>query len=370
MVGSAIARTVLEQSSTAKLIIAGRDSDKARYFTKSLNSEFPGASGGERCQMLMADAGDSSTFSGCPRFDVIVNATTMRAVEGVITLMRFAASKRAHYIDLRGVIGLEDAIAKAVGEVGPVVLMGGGYCPGAVAPLLKTAATKLAKCSAAHLSIAATALPSQAEEAIEAMMSGVRLEDWRNGQWQPAKPSQSTFARKVDFGDGKVRQTTPVGVQEVRGLPTELALDNCSVRFASTQDGGLMCAAMAVLCCAPCVGLREGVGKHLRAAMERQRAKEPNLCALLCEANGADKEGKPRRVVLRASHPSGPAAMAAHCCVAQLAQILTNTISGGFAPRMCGTAVDADLLLSALIKQGVQASIETTDSAAAPDYDA
>ena len=47
---------------------------------------------------------------------------------------RFAASKRAHYIDLRGVIGLEDAIAKAVGEVGPVVLMGGGYCPGAVAP--------------------------------------------------------------------------------------------------------------------------------------------------------------------------------------------------------------------------------------------
>ena len=95
------------------------------------------------------------------------------------------------------------------------------------------------------------------------------------------------------------------------GPGTELSLDQCSVRFASTQDGGLMCAALAVLCCAPCVGLREGVSKHLRAAMERQRALEPKLCACLCEAAGYDKEGKPRRVVLRASHPSGPAAMAA-----------------------------------------------------------
>ena len=33
-----------------------------------------------------------------------------------------------------------------------------------------------------------------------------------------------------------------------------------------------MCAAFAVLCCAPCVGLREGIAKHLRAAMERARA--------------------------------------------------------------------------------------------------
>ena len=59
--------------------------------------------------------------------------------------------------------------------------------------------------------------------------------------------------------------------------------------------------------------------------------------------------------------------MAAHCCVAQLAQILTNAISGGAPPRMCGATVDADMMLSALIKQGVHASIETTDVAS---YDA
>jgi len=155
----------------------------------------------------------------------------------------------------------------------------------------------------------------------------------------------------------------------VRELPAELGLDHCSVRFGSTQDGGLMCAAMAVLCCAPCVGLREGVAKHLRAAMERQKKLEPNLCACICEATGVDKEGKARRVVLRASHPSGPAAMAAHCAVAQLTQILTNAITGGVPPRMCGVAVDADKLLLALIKQGVKASIETTDGGAG-GYDA
>jgi hypothetical protein len=230
-----------------------------------------------------------------------------------------------------------------------------------LAPFLKMAASKLFACSSAHLSIAATALPSQAEEAIEAMMCGTRLEDWRNGRWTPAKPSQPSFARAVDFGDGKIRHTTPVGVTEVRELPAELGLDTCSVRFGSTQDGGLMCAAMAVLCCAPCVGLREGISKHLRAAMERQRALEPNLCACLCEATGVDKEGKPRKVVLRAAHPAGPAAMAAHCAVAQLTQILTNAVTGGTAPRMCGVAVDADKLLHCLIKQGVKASIETTD---------
>ena len=156
----------------------------------------------------------------------------------------------------------------------------------------------------------------------------------------------------------------------MRDLPEELALKECSVRFASTQDGGLMCAATAVLCCAPCVGLREGISKHLRAAMQRQRNKEPNLCACICEASGVDKEGKPRKVILRASHPAGPAAMAAHCCVAQITQILTNTVTGGGPPRMCGVAVDADKLLGALIKQGVKASIETLDMHADPNYDA
>ena len=93
------------------------------------------------------------------------------------------------------------------------------------------------------------------------------------------------------------------------------------------------------------------------------------LCACLCEATGVDKEGKARKVVLRASHPSGPAAMAAHCAVAQITQILTNTVTGGTPPRMCGTAIDAEKLLMALIKQGVRASIETLD-VNDPSYDA
>jgi hypothetical protein len=370
-VGSAIARTLLDQSTTARVIIAGRTAEKARVACGHLNAEFAG--NGERATPLTADASDSSSLSSCPKFDVLVNATTMRAVEGVITLMRFSASKRSHYFDLRGVVGLETAIAKAVGDVQPVVLMGGGFCPGAIAPLLKYSASKLAglggSCSQAHMYIAATALPSQAEEAIEAMMSGVRLEDYHHGKWQPATPSQSTFVRKMDFGDGKVRTTTPVGMAEVTELPTELSLDHCSVRFASSQDGGLMCAAIAVLCCAPCVGLQEGVAKHLRAAMQRQQAKEPYLCTCVCEATGVDREGKPRRVVLSMSHPAGPAAMAAHCAVAQLTQILDLSITGGVPPRLCGVATDGDKLLTALIRQGVEASIKTID-ASDPNYDA
>ena len=61
--------------------------------------------------------------------------------------------------------------------------------------------------------------------------------------------------------------------------------------------------------------------------------------------------------------------MAAHCAVAQLTQILTNDCKGGVPPRMCGMAIDGEKLLLALIKQGVVASIETTD-ASATDYDA
>lgn len=375
-VGSAMCRTLLEQSSTVKIHIAGRNLDSAQALATQLNSEFPlsAASGSmkdlSRCKAFCIDASDTSTFEGVPRFDVLVNATTLSAVEGVITLMRFTAAKRSHYLDLRGVFGMEEAVAKAVGDVGPVVLMGGGYCPGAIAPLLRTAAGKIYQCTAAHLSIAATALPSQAEEAIEAMITGTRLEDWQNGQWQPAKPSQPGFGRDADFfNDGRLRQTTPVGVAEARGLPSELALDKCSVRFASTQDGGLMCAAFAVLCCAPCVGLREGIAKHLRAAMERARAREPNLCACVCEASGIDKEGRPRKVILRMSHAAGPAVMAAHCAVAQLTQILTkDAIPGSQPPRLCGTAVNADNLLRSLIKQGVKCAIETVE--VDPDYNA
>jgi hypothetical protein len=245
-----------------------------------------------------------------------------------------------------------------------VQLMGGGFCHGTVAPLLRTAVGRLATCAAAHLSIAATALPSQAEEAIEAMITGTRLEDFQGGRWQPAKPSQPGFGREADFmGDGRLRFTTPVGIDEARPLPPELGLNNCSVRFASTQDGGLMCAAYAVLCCAPCVGLKEGIAKHLRAAMERARAKEPNLCACIVEASGIDKEGRPRKVILRMSHADGPAAMAAHCTVAQVTQILTkDMVKGGQPPRLAGLAMNADSMLKALIKQGVKCRIETLDA--------
>jgi len=370
-VGSAICRTLLEQSSLVKLIVAGRSLDKANVLCKQLNAEFPPTGKDQqRATGKEADASNSSTLDGYPRFDLMLNATSMDSVEGVITMMRFCASKRAHYLDLRNCFGLEEAIANAVGDVGPIILMGGGYCPGSVAPLLRTAIGRLEKCVTAHLSIAATALPSQAEEAIEAMITGTRLEDWQGGKWQVAKPSQPGFGREADFfGDGHYRQTTPVGMAEVRSLPEELSLNKCSVRFASTHDGGLLCAATAVLCCAPCVGLREGIAKHLRAAMERARAREPNLCACICEASGTDKEGRARKVVLRLSHAGGPALMAAHCAVAQLSQMLSkDVIKGGSPPRLAGQAVDAESLLKSLIKQGVKCQIQTQD--ADDSYDA
>ena len=370
-VGTAMCKTLLEQSSTVKIHVAGRNLESAQALAMQLNSEHPPkGKDPQRVKAFCVDASDTTTFEGVPRFDVLVNATTMAPIEAVITLMRFAASKRSHYLDLKGAFGLEEAVAKAVGDVGPIVLMGGGYCPGAIAPLLRTAAGKIYQCTAAHLSIAATALPSQAEEAIEAMITGTRLEHWEGERWQPAKPSQPDFGRHADFfNDGKLRQTTPVGVAEAKALPSELNLEKCSVRFASTQDGGLMCAAFAVLCCAPCVGLREGIAKHLRAAMERARVREPNLCACVCEASGVDKEGRPRKVILRMSHSGGPALMAAHCAVAQLTQILTkDVIPGSLPPRLCGTTVNADLLLRSLIKQGVRCAIETVE--VEPDFNA
>jgi len=368
-VGSAVCRTLLEQSSLVKLLVAGRSLDRATAFCKQLNAEFPSSTSTQRASPRSADASDTTTLADCPRFDVIVNATTMSAVEGVITLMRLAASKRSHYLDLRTNYGLDDAVAAAVGDVGPIILMAGGFCPGAVTPLLEAAIGRLDKCVSAHLSIAATALPSQAEEAIEAMISGTRLEEWRGGKWQVAKPSQPGFGREADFfGDGRLRQTTPVGLAEVRALPEVKALNSCSVRFASTQDGGLLCAATAVLCCAPCVGLREGVAKHLRAAMERARAKEPSLCACVCEASGTDKEGKARKVVLRLSHREGPAAMTAHCVVAQLTQILTkDAIKGGAPPRLCGTQMNGEAFLNALLRQKVKCQIQTLDADASYD---
>ena len=56
--------------------------------------------------------------------------------------------------------------------------------------------------------------------------------------------------------------------------------------------------------------------------------------------------------------------MAAHCAVAQLTQMLTkDAIPGGLPPRICGTTINADMLLKSLIKQGVKCRIETLDEA-------
>jgi hypothetical protein len=54
--------------------------------------------------------------------------------------------------------------------------------------------------------------------------------------------------------------------------------------------------------------------------------------------------------------------MAAHCAVAQLTQMLTkDVIPSGLPPRLCGTAVNPDVLLRSLITQGVRCAIETVE---------
>ena len=68
-VGTAICRTLLQQSSTVKLFVAGRTEGKASALCKQLNSDFPPApKGGPRAVAMCADASDSSTLADCPRF--------------------------------------------------------------------------------------------------------------------------------------------------------------------------------------------------------------------------------------------------------------------------------------------------------------
>ena len=82
-VGSAMCSVLLEQSSTVKLLVAGRSIDNAQALADQLNSEYPPASAKDpqRVRAYCIDAENTSSFERVPRFDVLVNATTMSAVE-------------------------------------------------------------------------------------------------------------------------------------------------------------------------------------------------------------------------------------------------------------------------------------------------
>ena len=68
-VGSAMCRVLLEQSTTVKLILVGRDAGKASAFSKQLNAEFPSLNlKVQRTSAVGADASDTSTLQEIPRF--------------------------------------------------------------------------------------------------------------------------------------------------------------------------------------------------------------------------------------------------------------------------------------------------------------
>ncbi len=197
--GKLLAHLLLEWSE-ARLVISGRNLDKAQAFSDELNRDFSG----ERVSALRTDAADIKSlrhsFTGVDM--VIVAAPTTQYTQNVV---RAAIAAGTDYLDVQysnEKLKILNTHADQVRAAGRCFMTEAGYHPGLIAALIRYAARNFIRLESAHvggLLNMGRALPysDAVDELMEAFKS-YQAQIFKDGSWTKA----GTFStHKFDFGE-------------------------------------------------------------------------------------------------------------------------------------------------------------------------
>lgn len=344
--GKLLAKHLLAQTD-AKVIVAGRNIEKAQSFVEELKSP--------RVSARQADASNFESLTKALEDAALclVAAPTTHHAE---TVIRACITAHADYLDVQFSSNKLKALYAAKEEVkatGLCFITEAGYHPGLPAALIRYAASKLDETESALTAGYLNMKNIPYSEAVDELMEGFidyQAQVFKNGAW--TKPN-SWDMHSFNFGEdlGK-RLCYSMFFEELRDLPNIIpTLKETGFYISSTNwftDLLITPLVFVGLKLAPKRGLRP-LGKLMWWGMGK--SKPPYVVALMVEAKG-QLEGIPAQVHARVAHPDGYE-LTAIPVVAFLKQYLDGTARKS-GVHMMGHLVDPTRLIDDMQKMGAQ----------------
>ncbi len=305
--GSRIARFLLRQRPTARLVLAGRRSEPLEKLANALAGEYPDSP----CPTRVIDVSNEASLRA--NLDdiglAIVASSTSEYVENTVRALIRADSD---YIDPQvgaGKIERLRGLAPEVTSAGIVAMTDAGFNPGLQAVLFRYAATRMQVVEKAVVATGAFMDFSKvdgSQATKEEMVGGfasASLGLYRDGQWRPASAMSGV---RVDFGEPLgVRKCVPVKLEEMVPLPAAYPslreLTHVSCGFNKLTNGLVLPMVMLGERIAP-GRLRRPLGALMTWSL--RFTKPPFACVCQAELDG-HQDGKPAQVLVRVSHADG-----------------------------------------------------------------
>jgi hypothetical protein len=308
--GRPLARLLLQET-PARIVIAGRDGEKAARAAQDLNR----LCGGERASGLALDAADSQglrqAFAGV---DLVVVASSTARHAGVVAAAALEAG--LDYLDVqystRKIAALQ-ALAGEIGAAGRCFITDGGFHPGLPAALVRYAAPCFDRLDSAVVGSvikenwAGFDLPDDtAIELVEELNDFVPLV-FKQGRWQKAPFGGFFEYRRMDFGPVfGLQPCVAMFLEEMRSLPEDFP----SLRETGFYVGGFNPFVDWVVMPLCLLAMRVAPGRAVRPAARWLRwglqtfSKPPYGTLLRLEARGL-RSGREASLQVTLSHPDG-----------------------------------------------------------------
>jgi len=350
--GLPTARLLLAETD-AQLVLAGRNREKGERVAAELNAQFPG----DRVTWRAADATDpaglESAFAG---MDLVVICSPNSPQAPAIARAALAAG--ADYLDIFFPTSVVDALRPLAPEIeraGRRFITQGGCHPGLVAPLVRFAATRIARPRRATVGMAIRTPYIGSVESVAELLAdirGYRMDIYRDGHWRAGGYKD---ARKIDLGPGfGVLPCYPMYLEELRPLPEELGLDELGLYAA----GFNWFVDYVVFMLAYLFGsIRKGLGARMLARLMiwgmAKFSKPPFGMVFIARTEG-ERDGAPCAVEVSVRHADGYA-LTAIPVVACILQYLDGAIRPGLS--LMGNAVEPTHLVRDIERMGVEVRV-------------
>jgi len=298
--GKLLAKHLLAQSQ-AKIILAGRNLDKAQALADELNDE--------RVSAVCVDAADADSLrTALQNVGMLLVAAPTTHHAG--TVIRAALDAKVDYLDVQyssKKLTILNELAPKIEQAGLCFVTEAGYHPGLPSAMVRYAAAQLdsieSALTAGYLNMGKS-LPYS--EAVDELMEGFidyQAQVYKNGTW--TKPNKWEM-RKFNFGtEIGVRTCYSMFFEELRALPEMYpSLEDTGFYISGSNwltDLLITPIVMLGLKLAPKRGLRP-LGKLMWWGM--QQSPPPFVVALKVEAKGL-KNGQQAEVQARIEHADG-----------------------------------------------------------------
>jgi hypothetical protein len=221
--GRPLARLLLQESA-ARLVLAGRNLDKAQGLAEELNRTY----GGDRVRGACVDASDLTSLRQAFRgvdFVVVASSTTQFTLQ----IASAALESRIGYLDIQystQKIALLNSMAPAIQQAGCVFITDGGFHPGLPALMVRYVSQFFDRLLSARVGSVIKEDWNRLEvedstvyELVE-LINDFEMSTFRSGNWKKVSLISTSDYISMDFdGDFGKQYCAPMMLEEMRALP-------------------------------------------------------------------------------------------------------------------------------------------------------